>query len=63
MKKLLLVILNVYAFAAEIIGSFIIIMFVLSLFGHAKFEVKHGDWSRCFGDCQKIETKKEGEVK
>ena len=63
MKKALLLILSLYAFAAEIVGSFIIIMFVLSLFGHAKFEVKHGDWTRCFGDCQKVEIKKEGETK
>ena len=61
MRKILLVILNIYAFAAEIIGSFVIIMFILSLFGHGKFEVGHGDWTRCFGNCQKVEKVKEGE--
>lgn len=53
MKKFFNVLLTGYALIAEIIGSFIILMFVLSLFGAGKFEVSHGNWSRCFGNCEK----------
>lgn len=55
MKKSLILIFSIYAFIAEIIGSFVIIMFVLSLFGQAKFEVSHSDWTRCFGQCNKTQ--------
>lgn len=53
MKKFFNVLLTGYALIAEIIGSFIILMFVLSLFGAGKFEVSHGNWNRCFGSCEK----------
>lgn len=63
MKKVLQILLTVYCIIAEIVGSYVIIMFLLAAFsvGSAKFEIGHGDWKRCFGDCQKVEQIKEGD--
>lgn len=53
MKKILTFLWILYSFIAEVIGTVMIVMFLLSVFSApgAKFEVKKDGWSRCFGDC------------
>jgi hypothetical protein len=63
MKKFFNILWVIYTCVAEIVGTFIIIMFILSLFGHGKFEVGHGNWQQCFGDCQKVEQNSVNPVK